>query len=166
MSNRTSDTLRDKLKTGAPEPFERAETWKPEEPGDILTGTLEGTSDVETRYGEQLVSHLRDAEGHLWAVWHSHKVFREQWAEAAPQVGDRVGVCWHGMREGKDYTYHVYAIAVEPQESSEERRTDRAAAKAAGAGERREHPQEPPQKAQDTPAGDTHPAFGDLGLPY
>jgi len=115
MSDR-SDTLKEKLQADAPEPFERAETWKPAEPGDIITGTLEGTSNVETRYGEQLVSHIRDDDGHLWAVWHSHKVFREQWAEAAPHVGDRVGICWHGMREGKEYAYHVYAVAVERAE--------------------------------------------------
>lgn len=91
---------------------EYATTWKPD-PGDVLQGTYERTQTVETAYGMQDVSHIRTAEGKLWAVWHSHKVFRERWAEAEPHQGDTVGVMYDGTREGEQYTYHVYHVAVE-----------------------------------------------------
>ena len=103
--------LREQLKEQSRE-REHATSWKPE-PGDILEGTFERTQTVETRYGVQDVSHIRAADGTLWAAWHSHKVFREQWGEADPHQGDRVGVLYEGTRDGEQYTYHVYRVAVE-----------------------------------------------------
>ena len=99
---------------------EYATTWKPD-PGDVLQGTYERTQTVETRFGEQQVSQIRDAEGKLWGVWHSHKVFRQQWHQADPQPGDRVGILYEGMREGDGYEYHMYHIAVERAEDAAER---------------------------------------------
>ena len=116
------NSLMEKLNRKAREQ-EYATTWKPV-PGEILEATYERTQTVETRFGEQQVSQIRDAEGKLWGVWHSHKVFRQQWHQADPQPGDRVGILYEGMREGDGYEYHMYHIAVERAEDAAERRAE------------------------------------------
>ena len=147
---------------------EYATTWKPD-PGDVLQGTYERTQTVETAYGLQQVSHIRIADGTLWAVWHSHKVFREQWDEADPHQGDTVGIMYDGTREGEQYTYHVYHVAVERADDAGE-----PAGEPAGDAESTSQPKdaplgggadEPRQSAERDPerAADAAPTVNDDG---
>jgi hypothetical protein len=108
---------------------EWAETWKPQAPGDMLIGTLEGYDQATTDFGTYRVAHIRDEDGVLRALWLMHSVLQDEWEEAAPdgepQVGDRVGVQYHGKRSGENYDYHMWAAKVDrsedtPQTSDEE----------------------------------------------
>ena len=98
---------------------EWAETWKPQEPGDMLVGTLEGYDEATTDFGTYRVAHIRDEEGVLRGLWLMHNVLQDEWEEAAPEVGERVGVQYHGKRSGENYDYHMWAAKVD--------RTDEAA---------------------------------------
>ncbi len=104
---------------------EWAETWKPQEPGDMLVGTLEGYDQATTDFGTYRVAHIRDEEGVLRGLWLMHNVLQDEWEEAAPEVGERVGVQYHGKRSGENYDYHMWAAKVDrsedaPQTSGEE----------------------------------------------
>lgn len=104
---------------------EWAETWKPQEPGDMLVGTLEGYDQATTDFGTYRVAHIRDEEGVLRGLWLMHNVLQDEWEEAAPEVGERVGVQYHGKRSGENYDYHMWAAKVDrsedaPQTSDEE----------------------------------------------
>jgi hypothetical protein len=92
---------------------EWAETWKPQEPGDMLVGTLEGYDQATTDFGTYRVAHIRDEEGVLRGLWLMHSVLQDEWEEAAPEVGERVGVQYHGKRSGENYDYHMWAAKVD-----------------------------------------------------
>ena len=92
---------------------EWAETWKPQEPGDMLVGTLEGYDQATTDFGTYRVAHIRDEEGVLRGLWLMHNVLQDEWEEAAPEVGERVGVQYHGKRSGENYDYHMWAAKVD-----------------------------------------------------
>ncbi|MCS4185214.1 hypothetical protein [Salinibacter ruber] len=92
---------------------EWAETWKPQEPGDMLIGTLEGYDQATTDFGTYRVAHIRDEEGVLRGLWLMHNVLQDEWEEAAPEVGERVGVQYHGKRSGENYDYHMWAAKVD-----------------------------------------------------
>ena len=98
---------------------EWAETWKPQAPGDMLIGTLEGYDEATTDFGTYRVAHIRDEDGVLRALWLMHSVLQDEWDEAAPEIGERVGVQYHGKRSGENYDYHMWAAKVD--------RTDEAA---------------------------------------
>jgi hypothetical protein len=97
---------------------EWAETWKPEAPGEMLIGTLEGYDTATTSYGEYRVAHVRDEEGVLRGLWLMHSVLQDEWEEANPGVGERVGVQYHGKRSGDTYDYHMWAVKVDRSETA------------------------------------------------
>jgi hypothetical protein len=52
-----------------------------------------------------------------------HSVLQDEWAEADPGRGERVGVQYLGKRSGENYDYHVWTVKVDrpeatPQEQS------------------------------------------------
>ncbi|MCS4054103.1 hypothetical protein [Salinibacter ruber] len=97
---------------------EWAETWKPQAPGDMLVGTLEGYDQATTDFGTYRVAHIRDEEGVLRALWLMHSVLQDEWDEATPEVGERVGVQYHGKRSGESYDYHMWAAKVDRSEGA------------------------------------------------
>lgn len=97
---------------------EWAETWKPQAPGDMLVGTLEGYDQATTDFGTYRVAHIRDEEGVLRGLWLMHNVLQDEWEEAAPEIGERVGVQYHGKRSGENYDYHMWAAKVERSEDA------------------------------------------------
>jgi len=86
---------------------EWAETWKPSGPGDALIGTLEGYDEATTDFGTYTVAHIRNEDGVLKGVWLMHSVLQDEWEEAAPEKGDRVGAMYHGKRSGDSYDYSI-----------------------------------------------------------
>lgn len=106
-----SDPLRDELEQERRE-REWAETWKPD-PGEMLVGTLEGYDEAATDYGEYTVAHVRDEEGVLRGLWLMHSVLQDEWKEASPEIGERVGIQYLGQREGKDHSYHMWVVKVD-----------------------------------------------------
>ena len=99
---------------------EWAETWKPQEPGDMLVGTLEGYDEATTDFGTYTVAHIRDEEGVLRGLWLMHSVLQDEWKEAAPEVGERVGVQYLGQRSGADFDYHMWTVKVDRSETAED----------------------------------------------
>ena len=95
---------------------EWAETWKPTEPGDMLIGTLEGYDTATTDFGEYRVAHVRDEEGVLRGLWLMHSVLKDEWDEADPGRGERVGVQYLGQRSGENYDYHMWTVKVDRPE--------------------------------------------------
>ena len=104
---------------------EWAETWKPSEPGDMLIGTLTGYDEAETDFGTYTVAHIRDEEGVLRGLWLMHSVLQDEWAEADPGRGERVGVQYLGKRSGSDFDYHMWTVKVDRPQSGAERDSDR-----------------------------------------
>ena len=95
---------------------EWAETWKPDGPGDALIGTLEGYDEATTDFGTYTVAHIRDEDGVLKGLWLMHSVLQDEWTEADPQKGDRVGAMYHGKRSGDTYDYHMWSVKVDRPE--------------------------------------------------
>jgi hypothetical protein len=104
---------------------EWAETWKPSEPGDMLIGTLTGYDEAETDFGTYTVAHIRTGDGVLRGLWLMHSVFQDEWAEADPGRGERVGVQYLGKRSGSDFDYHMWTVKVDRPQSGAERDSDR-----------------------------------------
>jgi hypothetical protein len=104
---------------------EWAETWKPDGPGDMLIGTLQAYDEATTDFGTYRVAHIRDEEGVLRGLWLMHSVLQDEWEEADPGVGERVGVQYLGQRSGDTYDYHMWTVKVDrpedaPQETAED----------------------------------------------
>lgn len=124
---------------------EWAETWKPSGPGDALIGTLEGYDEATTDFGTYTVAHVRNEDGVLKGLWMMHSVLRDEWKEAAPEVGERVGAMYHGKRSGSDFDYHMWSVRVDRSEETTESSTR------TGAAAKRD-PQEPKSEAGGNPA--------------
>jgi hypothetical protein len=92
---------------------EWAETWTPDDPGDMLIGTLTGYDEAETDFGTYTVAHIRDEEGVLRGLWLMHSVLQDEWSEADPGRGERVGVQYLGKRSGSNFDYHVWTVKVD-----------------------------------------------------
>jgi len=97
---------------------EWAETWEPGGPGDMLIGTLEAYDEATTDYGEYTVAHIRDEEGVLRGLWLMHSVLQDEWKEAAPEVGERVGVQYLGQRDGEQFSYHMWTVKVDRSDAT------------------------------------------------
>ncbi|WP_103019413.1 hypothetical protein [Salinibacter altiplanensis] len=128
MAN-ANESLKDELEQERREK-EWAETWKPQAAGDMLIGTLQGYDEAETDFGSYTVAHIRDEEGVLRGLWLMHSVLQDEWSEADPGRGERVGVQYLGKRSGENYDYHMWTVKVDrPEaagnESGAERDSDR-----------------------------------------
>jgi hypothetical protein len=143
-------TLKDELEQERREK-EWAETWKPSEPGDMLIGTLTGYDEAETDFGTYRVAHIRDEEGVLRGLWLMHSVLQDEWAEADPGRGERVGVQYLGKRSGSDFDYHMWTVKVDRPQSGAERDSDGTSQEQSAAGNDR-----PPQESDSGGA----PEFG------
>jgi hypothetical protein len=113
----SKQTLKDELEQERREK-EWAESWRPDEPGDMLIGTLEGYDEATTDYGSYHVAHVRNEEGVLKGLWLMHSVLQDEWEEAGPEIGDRVGAMYHGQRDGEQYSYHMWSVRVDRTEAN------------------------------------------------
>jgi hypothetical protein len=136
---------------------EWAETWKPSEPGDMLIGTLTGYDEAETDFGTYTVAHIRDEEGVLRGLWLMHSVLQDEWAEADPGRGERVGVQYLGKRSGSDFDYHMWTVKVDRPEATPQEQS--------AAGNARDSDR-PPQESNSggAPEFDGDELFGDPAL--
>jgi len=135
---------------------EWAETWKPSGPGDALIGTLEGYDEATTDFGTYTVAHIRNEDGVLKGVWLMHSVLQDEWEEAAPEKGDRVGAMYHGKRSGDSYDYHMWSVKVDRSEAAGSGGADSPKAKANAAADR--EPQAP--GGNDRARGDSRKETG------
>ena len=138
----SNQTLKDELRQERREK-EWAETWTPDEPGDMLIGTLTGYDEAETDFGTYTVAHIRDEEGVLRGLWLMHSVLQDEWSEADPGRGERVGVQYLGKRSGSDFDYHMWTVKVDRPQSGAERDSDGTPQEQSAAGNDR-----PPQESR------------------
>lgn len=130
---------------------EWAETWKPSGPGDKLIGTLEGYDEATTDFGTYTVAHIRDEDGVLKGLWLMHSVLQDEWEEAAPEKGDRVGAMYHGQRSGDNYDYHMWSVKVDHSARDEGGESDTAGTDTAAGNDRA--PQAPGSDSYQSEAG-------------
>lgn len=92
-----------------------AEGWRPE-PGDRLIGVVTDISAGHSDYGADYpIVTLELADGSEVAVHAFHTVLRNEIAAKSPQVGDRLGVKYHGERVSKNgsTSFEHYVVAIE-----------------------------------------------------
>jgi len=95
-----------------------AEAWKPK-PGDKLIGVVvdldERASDYDDGSPYPIVT-VENDDGQELAFHAFHTVARNELGKQRPQIGDRIGIAYHGKPEGKSYeSYRVIVEHAEPQ---------------------------------------------------
>src|SRR5206468_3062798 len=91
-----------------------AEPWKPE-PGDKLIGEVADLDERESEYGSYPIVTVLTDEGEELAFHAFRTVAKNELAKVRPQIGDRIGIAYHGKPDGKDY--ELYRIIVERDEA-------------------------------------------------
>jgi hypothetical protein len=150
-------TLKDELEQERREK-EWAETWTPDEPGDMLIGTLTGYDEAETDFGTYTVAHIRDEEGVLRGLWLMHSVLQDEWSEADPGRGERVGVQYLGKRSGSNFDYHVWTVKVD-RPATERDRSEEEPQDTAGNDRPPQESERDPKSGAEGGAKETAPGF-------
>jgi hypothetical protein len=104
--NNTS-SLVDRLERGT------AAGWRPGV-GDSIVGVVVDLDETLSNYGEGVYPVLtiaRDSDGTEVAVHCFHSVLKGEVAKKRPQVGDRIGIKYLGIPEGK--RYELYRLVLE-----------------------------------------------------
>jgi hypothetical protein len=93
-----------------------AEAWKPE-PGDKLIGVVVDLDERDSAYGDEPypIVTVETDDGSELALHAFHTVARNELAKQRPVVGDRIGIAYYGMKDGK--SYESYRVIVEKAES-------------------------------------------------
>jgi len=95
---------------------ETGDTWKPEEEGDELAGTLEGINYVGTRFGETFVLRIRDEDDKLWALWISQTVLKSLMVKYGPGDGSLVVLTYGGKTKGESgYSYNSFSFVTDSE---------------------------------------------------
>jgi hypothetical protein len=96
-----------------------AEAWRPAK-GDTLVGEVVDIDDRSTDYGEPYkVVTVRTDEGAEFAVHAFHTVLRREMKKRAPQIGDKIGIAYHGQSEPAKAGLsgaHLYKVVVDRDE--------------------------------------------------
>lgn len=150
-----NQSLKDELEAERREK-EWAETWTPDGPGDTLIGELEGYDTAATDYGEYRVAHVRNEEGVLKGLWLMHSVLQDEWKEAGPEVGERVGAMYHGKRTGENFDYHMWTVKVDRSTTKEDRSETEEKSQVAAGSDRPPHETSAKRKSE---AGGSAPEF-------
>jgi len=139
---------------------EWAETWKPSGPGDALIGILEDYDEATTDFGTYRVAHIRNEDGVLKGLWLMHSVLQDEWNEAAPQKGDRVGAMYHGQRSGDTYDYHMWSVKVDRESAAPEDAGEQAGTDSPDAAADRKPEGRGPEAPEDAPGFEGDELFG------
>ena len=93
-----------------------AEAWKPE-PGDKLIGTVVDLDERDSAYGDEPypIVTVQDDDGNELAFHAFHTVARNELAKQRPAIGDRIGIAYHGKKNGKNY--ESYRVIVDRPDS-------------------------------------------------
>jgi hypothetical protein len=91
--------------------------WRFDQDGAVIVGELVGFGEFDAGYGPYPIVTLRLADGTQRAVHCQREVLSRELAKARPRIGERLGIKWLGIPEGK--SYHRYVVRVDrPQGSS------------------------------------------------
>lgn len=94
---------------GEPGNQDYPDSWKPE-PGDILAGKLVRISARDAGHGPYPIIEVEDRDGERLAFHGFHTVFRSEFEDQDPSVGDLIAVRYEGVPDGK--RYHAYTVKV------------------------------------------------------
>jgi hypothetical protein len=78
------------------------EGWRPS-PGDKLIGVVIGLETRVAEYGEYPIVSVRTDGGQDFAFHAYHTVARRELEKLQPQLGDRIGIAYHGPHPTKGY---------------------------------------------------------------
>jgi hypothetical protein len=101
-------TLADRLSRD-PEP------WKPE-PGDALIGEVLDLEQRTSDFGDYPAITVLDDDGVEWTFHGYHTIAKNELAKQRPVPGDRIGIKYHGKKQGAKNTYESYRVLVEHAE--------------------------------------------------
>jgi hypothetical protein len=89
----------------------RAETFRFEEPGDEIVGTVVRLDVGETVYGSVRIVVVDPGDGNLRSIWLIHDALKSQMAKQKPQPGDVIAVRYLGkQKSSNDGDYHAYTV--------------------------------------------------------
>lgn len=99
-------------------------TWSPDPGGELFVTVTAEAKAIQTRHGiyPRAVVECEDT-GQRYTVWLAATVLREKWLDAAPKVGERVGIIYHGKQEARtsDRQYNDFTLDVDRSGPSEPR---------------------------------------------
>ncbi len=82
---------------------EYPEAWRPKNVGDKILGEIVDLSEYDGGYGPYPIVTVKQDDGETLSVHAIHTVLKGELAEHRPKVGDRIGIKYRGMPEGKKY---------------------------------------------------------------
>jgi hypothetical protein len=88
------------------------EAWQPK-PEDKLIGTVTDTDDRDGEYGLYPIVCVLTDDGDEFAVHAFHAVLKTEFAKQQPEVGDRIGIAYHGKVKGKNSEYESNRVIIE-----------------------------------------------------
>jgi len=87
--------------------------WRPEQPGEQVTGFVVDVREAETQYGPRRIADLRTAGGSIVSVWIARQSLIWQWDALNPQPGEEVRITYSGQKTGKNgNAFHNYVVEV------------------------------------------------------
>jgi hypothetical protein len=96
------------------------EAWKPEAVGDKLVGRVVDVDVRESKYGDPYPIVVVETEDGTERAFHGfHTISRRELAKQKPQVGDRIGIAYHGRSEPSEPGMsgaELYKVIVEKDE--------------------------------------------------
>lgn len=78
---------------------------------ETVEGMFVGFSEAPTKFGDAVVVEIRLPSGEHRALWLNTTVLRSQFARLRPEVGERIGVEYLGLREGAKGSYHDFWLS-------------------------------------------------------
>lgn len=101
--------------------YTESEKWMPTEAGESIEGIVLETFSFEGKFKDAKTGTYPEIPGIVlkvdgdetpWSVVGLHGVLRQELEKADPQPGDRVAIIYSGEREGKEYSYQHYRMAI------------------------------------------------------
>lgn len=92
---------------------EFAESWRPEA-GDTLSGTVVAIGMNDAGWGPYPIVTVQPDNGEPKAFHAFHSVAKARLAELRPEIGDKIGIRYLGLREPRNggRAYHAYRIVM------------------------------------------------------
>jgi hypothetical protein len=136
------------------------EPWKPSA-GDKLAGEIISIDVRETEYGEYPIVTVLTNDGRELSFHAFHTVARNEIAKLEPEVGERIGIAYHGKSaDGRYERYRVLMLdreAAKPQKPDWSRMRDDSADEPTQKASEPELPPEPSPAFVQTPTDDDVP---------
>lgn len=128
----------EQTKSAAQEALDREAplVWRPEKPGDEITGVFLRVESGNTQFGPAPVVILLDGDGKERSVWLFAEALRSGFDRTRPTPGETIGIRYLGKEKaknpspGKSDTYHNYKVVVADRTAAQQVDWDRTLASA------------------------------------